>query len=1233
MNGNKGKSDLKSKFKIDINTFEKKEKIKSGGFGMVFKVFCPNNNEYYAAKIITYVNNEKQNMTDREIEIMMNLQHPTIINFIGYSLMDFEGKFAVTIIMDLANKGSLDQLLQNSEKSLAYLDYNNTARQIILVGITRGMMILHQHNILHRDLKPGNILLDDYLHPLISDFGLSTFYEKKDKSDSLKTSITENCGTPIYMAPEVISDNFFDGKSDVYSFGILMFEILTETVPYPELENKKITLFQFYQKVIDNYRPKFTVPIKKSFKELIEKCWSKDPNERPTFEEIFNKLKYNKNDDQYLLDDVDIDEFIMYVEDITDDNYVNDVNIYNNIYNLMNKQSVDIQNKKILFSKFNMLPVKIQQKFIETIIKQIKNEELHNCFKNVNNLLIYFLTFIKSSRKKNCFEMSSIKPDDILMNTQEKYLRFNILSNFVETLVSNKSFNLNTFIDLLKKIKNISIEISYPANSFDKAFELLKKCRKRCNFNISVFIAKVEETDDKLIKNSMINSIRFDSHVSTIKDNSFFECYSLKSVTLPSSIKKIGMNAFSGCFSLKEIVIPSSVAEIGCNAFKNCQNLEQITIPSSITIIKSHLFDGCHSLKHISIPSSVISIEDYAFNDCKSLTQLIIPSSVLSIGDFAFNGCSSLKRLFISSSVKVIGHYAFKDCSSLIYAEVPILERYGTGIFDGCLLSEIKLHSSLIEIDKNTLCYCQSVKKIIIPSSVVTINDYSFSNFNQLEEIFIPDSVTRIGMNAFSQCSSLIKVVIPFSVENIEMYTFEDCSALIEINIPPLVTTIQCFAFIGCSSLKKITIPQNVNNIEQGAFFGCQSITNISLPPQIKIIETGTFCGCDSLTNIIIPTSVSIIADYAFCGCISLKEITIPSSVSYIDEKTFCGCNSLTKIVIPESIKEIGESSFEHCISLSDVIIPSSVETIGAYSFKSCSSLKEIVIPSSVKYIADQAFFNCESLEKVVIHSELTSIQCGTFCECTSLKNINLPSSLQAIYGIAFAGCKSLEKIEIPDSVKKIGVGAFMECSSLINITIPPQITEINNQTFQGCSSLNTVSLPSMLRKIGYYSFAGCSSLSSITIPSSVKLIEEYAFYNCSSLITIKIPENIEFIEPCTFLNCESLTFVDLSKSVKTIGHHAFKNCSSLTKIDMSGVSEVGESIFQGCKSLNDTNILINRHFARILFGKNKKEHNLRVKLNNETYLKQREFHISLKSILTGACFLFILFILVNLVC
>ena len=190
--------------------------------------------------------------------------------------------------MELAKRGSLAEAILKSKKSTADIDYDNTAKQIILVGIARGMMYLYQHHIIHRDLKPDNILLDQYLHPLITDFGLSKIYDP-----GYSISQSQTCGTSIYMAPEIISGNRYSGKADVYSFGILMYEVITELVPYPLFQEKgKLTIYQFNEKVIkENYRPQFTFSIKPSLKNLVERCWSKDPNERPTFEEIFKKLK------------------------------------------------------------------------------------------------------------------------------------------------------------------------------------------------------------------------------------------------------------------------------------------------------------------------------------------------------------------------------------------------------------------------------------------------------------------------------------------------------------------------------------------------------------------------------------------------------------------------------------------------------------------------------------------------------------------------------------------------------------------------------------------------------------------------------------------------------------------------------------------------------------------------------------------------------------------------------
>lgn len=304
-----------SKNEIDIKKYKKINRINKGGFGIVYKVEEKETREFFAAKVIDCNDNEDEcnEIVNREVGIMMYVSHPTLIKFIGYSKYDFLGERNITILMELANNGSLRDVLKNIQQNYGPNDYTNTSRQIILVGICRGMKYLHDRNIIHRDLKAENILLDDDFHPHITDFGLSKFLEIGHSHSQTKFG-----GTLSYEAPEILKKIPYDKKVDVYSFAILMFEIITETNPYPELERAELSDYDFKNKVVnDNYRPKFNVPIKKSLKKLIEKCWSDDPKERPTFDEIFTKLS-DTNNENYLLDDVDIDELNLYLDDITE---------------------------------------------------------------------------------------------------------------------------------------------------------------------------------------------------------------------------------------------------------------------------------------------------------------------------------------------------------------------------------------------------------------------------------------------------------------------------------------------------------------------------------------------------------------------------------------------------------------------------------------------------------------------------------------------------------------------------------------------------------------------------------------------------------------------------------------------------------------------------------------------------------------------------------------------------
>lgn len=147
--------------------------------------------------------------------------------------------------------------------------------------------------------------MDDLLFPKIADFGLS---KKKihNKNSITAQSETGIKGTFAYIAPEVFETKNQSESSDVYAFGqLILYELLTTNIPF-----KNMDAFQIYREVVINgHRPLFESPIDPAYRDLIERCWSQDPNNRPTFSKIVDELETNHD---FILPSVDEYDYLDY---------------------------------------------------------------------------------------------------------------------------------------------------------------------------------------------------------------------------------------------------------------------------------------------------------------------------------------------------------------------------------------------------------------------------------------------------------------------------------------------------------------------------------------------------------------------------------------------------------------------------------------------------------------------------------------------------------------------------------------------------------------------------------------------------------------------------------------------------------------------------------------------------------------------------------------------------------
>ncbi len=244
--------------------YEILEKIGSGGMSDVYKAKCHKLNRLVAIKVLKQEYSSDKNFVGKfwaEAQSAACLTHPNIVNV--YDVGNDQGVYY--IVMELVEGITLKKYIEKKGK----LEIRESIG--IAMQVCQGMEAAHEQRIIHRDIKPQNIIISRDGKVKVTDFGIA-------RAASSQTISSNAMGSVHYISPEQARGGYCDERSDIYSMGIVMYEMLTGTVPFEGESTVQVALMHIQSEMVPPRKYEPMIPV--SLEKIILKCTQKKPEAR-----------------------------------------------------------------------------------------------------------------------------------------------------------------------------------------------------------------------------------------------------------------------------------------------------------------------------------------------------------------------------------------------------------------------------------------------------------------------------------------------------------------------------------------------------------------------------------------------------------------------------------------------------------------------------------------------------------------------------------------------------------------------------------------------------------------------------------------------------------------------------------------------------------------------------------------------------------------------------------------